>query len=67
MCNSLIFYCNTPSHVEPLLGLRRGIGASNNYFTLIVLTRSPGFELVTSAIDTILSCMNQPIQPKSLI
>lgn len=25
-------YFNTPPHVEFLLGLRRGIGANNNYF-----------------------------------
>jgi hypothetical protein len=37
--NLLILYSNTPSHVEPLLGLRHGIGKSNNYFILIALTR----------------------------
>jgi hypothetical protein len=36
--NSPILYSNTPPHVEPLLGLSRGIGANNNYF-LIALTR----------------------------
>jgi hypothetical protein len=34
--NSLILYLNTP-HIESLAGLRRGIGASNNYFILIAL------------------------------
>ena len=32
-------YSNTPPHVEASSDLRRGIGASNNYFYLIVLIR----------------------------
>lgn len=30
--SSLILYSNISPHVEPLLGLKREIGASNNYF-----------------------------------
>jgi len=36
--------------------------AENNF----IQSRLPGFELETSGLDTILSCMHQPIQSKSL-
>jgi hypothetical protein len=40
-----LYYIPTPPIVEPLLGLRHGIGADNNYFILIVLISIQTHEL----------------------
>jgi hypothetical protein len=56
-------YSNTPPHVQAPPGRIRGI---LEWAVIILINALPGFELETSGSGTILSCMHQPVQPKSL-
>jgi hypothetical protein len=51
---------------ELLVGIELHAPTNSTQKLKLIEKGAPGFELETSGPDTILSCMHQPVQPKSL-